>query len=176
MLYLSETASDSDRILFEQLYQSLHLPICKCIKKLLKNKRDAEDAMQETWLCVIRDIGRYHRMDDASRAAYIMRIARNRAISIYRSNRRDEDMLCEAELSGIGDDTPLFEACEAEGVSRVLACMEMLTEPQRDVLSLYYLHQHTLKEIAALLNLSEAAATSRWARGRARLMELLKGE
>ena len=81
------------------------------------------------------------------------------------------EMMGEAEIA---DDEELFSACESNGVSAVLECFKMLTESQRDVLNLYYVHHYSLKEISKLMNISEVTITGRWARGRAKLIEILQ--
>lgn len=83
-------------------------------------------------------------------------------------------MLCDINEIEVVDDEELFSACESNGVSAVLDCFKMLTESQRDVLNLYYVHHYSLKEISKLMNISEVTITGRWARGRAKLIEILQ--
>jgi DNA-directed RNA polymerase specialized sigma24 family protein len=53
--------------------------------------------------------------------------------------------------------------------------MEELGEIYTDVLIYYYVHGHSIKEIARLMNISAGTVGSRLARGRRMLYELMKG-
>ena len=77
------------------------------------------------------------------------------------------------ESEKLVDDEDLFAVCEEEGISRVLECINMLSNSQREVIMMYYLHHRSIKEIAVLFNISESVAESRWNHGRERLKELL---
>ena len=122
----------------------------------------------------IDNIEKFRGKDDDSIKAYIMRIARNQSISILRIKQKEAKILCDINEIEIADDEELFSACESNGVSAVLECFKMLTESQRDVLNLYYVHHYSLKEISKLMNISEVTITGRWARGRAKLIEILQ--
>ena len=102
-----------------------------------------------------------------------MSIARNQSISILRKKRKEKDLFSDIESVELIDDTDLFEICEMEGVSRVMECINMLSETQKDIIIMYYLYHCSLKEIAELFHISEVVAKSRWNHGRERLMKLL---
>lgn len=174
LFYLTMLDEDIDKLNFERIYRKYHLDIYKRIRNILPNEEDAKDAMQDTWVKVIDHIEKFREKEDDSTKAYIMRIARNQSISILRMKQKEAKTLCDIDEVEIADDEELFAACESNGVSVVLECFKMLTEIQRDVLNLYYIHHHSLKEIAKLMNLSEVTVAGRWARGRARLIELLE--
>ncbi len=176
MLYLTMLDEDSDRSNFEYLYRLYDFDIKKRIQGILSNEKDTEDALQETWMQIFKHIRKFRHKSDMAARAYIMRVARNQAISVLRAKQKECAAECDIEEVGDLDDTPLFHLCEQEGVETVLSAIKELSEAQRDVLILYYLHQHSLKEIAALLHISEVAAASRWTRGRQNLIRLLGKE
>ena len=82
-------------------------------------------------------------------------------------------MFSDIESVELIDDADLFELCEIEGVSRVMECINMLSETQKDVIIMYYLYHRSIKEISELFGISEVVAESRWNHGRERLMKLL---
>ncbi len=172
MLCLS--VRDEDTESFELIYKKYHQDVYKRILNILHNEEDTKDVMQETWTRVIGHIGKFRGKDEDSVRAYLLRIAHNQAISFLRVRKREIARTCDLESVELADDGSLFAACESGGVETVLECFEKLTEAQRDVLTLYYLHQHSLKEIALLLDMSESAVASRWTRGRKKLIDLLK--
>ena len=174
VLYLSMLDEEVDKNKFEAIYRKYHDDIYKRTYRILGSEDDVKDAMQETWLSVLKNIKEFRDKDEGSTKAYIMTIARNQAISILRIKRKEDKLLCDMDTSELVDDSCLFDACEQEGVAKVLDCFKLLSVAQRDVLVMYYYHNHSLKEIAKLFNISEAVATSRWAHGRKRLINILK--
>lgn len=174
VLYLTMLDEEVDKKKFERIYRKYHLDIYKRIRNILPNEADAKDAMQDTWIKFIDNIEKFRDKDDDSIKAYIMRIARNQSISILRIKQKEAKILCDINEIELVDDEELFSACELNGVAAVLECFKMLTESQRDVLNLYYVHHYSLKEISKLMNISEVTITGRWARGRAKLIEILQ--
>lgn len=172
-LYFTLIDEKVDRVNFERIYNKYHDDILKRSYNILRNDADAKDALQETWISVLKNIDKIRDKDEGTVRAYIMTIAKNQSISILRKRKKEATLLSNIDSIELVDDSDLFALCEQEGVSRVLECINMLSEAQRDVILMYYLHHHSLKEIAKLFNVSEVVATSRWAHGRERLMKLL---
>lgn len=174
MLYLSMLEAESDKPDFKQIYHKYHDDIFRRAYRILRNAEDAEDAMQETWIRVLKSMDALRGKDEAVVRAYILTIARNQSISLLRKRNKERELFESTSFTEQISDADLFEACESEGISRVKACIDMLGEAQRDVITMYYLYHRSLKEIAKLFNISETVAESRWNHGRVRLMYLLK--
>ncbi len=173
-LYFSILGTEDDRAYFETLYRQYYTDIARRIRGILRDEEDTKDVMQETWMRVISYLGTIRAMNERTARAYILRIAKNQAISLIRKQKREEGHLSEDEILDIADERELFAVCESSGFSGVLACFGALNEVQRDVLILHYLHGHSAREIAKLLGISEHAAESRLTRGRLKLIGLLK--
>lgn len=174
ILYLSMLDSVNDKQDFERIYDKYHDDILRRIYQILRNREDAKDAMQETWIRVLKSMDVLRGKEEAVIRTYIMTIARNQSISILRKQKKEKELFEDTESLERISDTDLFEACESEGISRVTACIDMLGDAQRDVIIMYYLYHRSLKEIARLFGISETVAESRWNHGRVRLMNLLK--
>ena len=160
---------------FEVLYQKFHSGIYERVCSLCHDSNDAQDIMQETWMCVVNYMEKLEGKEDHVIECFIMRAAYHRIQHFWREQSKDE--VCMSydldELEMI-DDADLFAQCESSGYQTVVECLKLLSVAQRDVLNLYYLHDFSLKEIAKLLHLSKEATASRWCRGRRRLIELLR--
>lgn len=174
MLYLSMLDAESDKQDFERIYDRYHDDILRRAYRILRNTEDAKDAMQETWIRVLKSLDVLRGKEEAVVKTYIMTIARNQSISILRRKNKEKELFEDMESLERISDADLFEACESEGISRVTACIDLLGDAQRDVIIMYYLYHRSLKEIAKLFNISETVAESRWNHGRVRLMNLLK--
>lgn len=175
MFYLSMIDEEVDRLNFERIYHKYHDDIFRRTLYILKNQEDAQDAMQETWIGVLKCITKLRDKDDDSIRAYIMKIARNQSVSILRTKRKEEVLMCDVDLTEMADDRELFRLCDDQDVSQILACIEQLGDTYSDVLKFYYFYKHSLKEISKLFNISEDTAWTRLRRGKKMLIELLKG-
>ncbi len=159
---------------FEMLYWKYSGYVLNFVYSRCKDSVLAQDTFQETWLSVLTHIDKLDGKNDTDIESFIIKTADNR-IKNSLSQRRKERQHTVYELSeDIEDETDLFAQCESQEVELVIQCIEMLKEEQRDVLSLYYLYDFSLKEIAKHLNLSETAVNSRLCRGRNKLIQLLK--
>jgi len=173
VFYLSMLDEKVDKQNFEQIYLKYHDDILRRTYNILHNNEDVKDAMQETWVRVLKSMSLFRDKDENSIKAYIMSIAQNQSISILRKKRKEANLFSDIESAELTDDTNLFEICEIEGVSRVMECINMLSETQKDVIIMYYLYHRSIKEIAELFGISEVVAESRWNHGRERLKKLL---
>jgi RNA polymerase sigma factor (sigma-70 family) len=113
---------------------------------------DAEDVFQETFIAALRA---YERMDGRHPRAWVMTIARRKAIDHHRARtRRPEprEHLPEQPVPG-----PESEVGEGE----VWSAVAELSEAQRDAVALRFAADLSYREIGATLEISEAAARRR---------------
>ncbi len=174
-LYQDDISAETE-LLFQKIYQTYADNVLKKTNKILKDKRDAEDAMQETWIYILEHIDIFQGKSERSVKAYIFSVAKNKAIDLLRKRRREEKILCEFDDSDVADESEMFALCADQSDAGVLQCISRLGEPYTMVLIYYYLHQKTLKEIAELMHLKESTVGSRLTRGRKKLIVLLKKE
>lgn len=179
VLCLSLIDDEYDRINFERIYTQYADDVFKRISKLLNNMQDAEDVMQETWLAVAENIEFYRTKDESSIKAYILRIAKNRSITLYHTRKKEEKLRCDIDSADWTDnydyETILFNVCDKVDVSIISKCIDSLDEIYSDVLNYFYLHDHTVKEISKILKLKEVTVRARLARGRIKLLQMLEG-
>ena len=142
------------------------------------NKDDTDDVTQNTWLIVSQNMAVYRDKDDELAKAYIIGIAKNQARMFLRKRNKEGYMVCDMDTLGDGerfDELILFNICDDSGEDGILKCIEELGEPYSDVLMYYYVHEHTLKQIAQIMGEKESTVGSRLTRGRKKLMKLLVG-
>jgi RNA polymerase sigma factor (sigma-70 family) len=113
---------------------------------------DAEDVFQETFIAALRA---YERMDGRHPRAWVMTIARRKAIDHHRARaRRPEprERLPEQPVPG-----PETEVGEVE----VWSAVAELSDAQRDAVALRFAADLSYREIGEALEISEAAARRR---------------
>lgn len=172
--YLSTIDKKSDQKTFEQIYYKYDNRLRRVVGKYLKNSADVQDAMQNTWVGVLKKMDVCRDMDEDEVQSYIMTIAKNQAISLARKNQKASEVFIEADETRLTDDVDLFDLCATQDVSRIVECINMLSDAQKEVITMHYLYHHSLKEIAEMFGISESVAESRWKNGRARLIQLLQ--
>ncbi len=139
--------------------------------RMLRNRADAEDAVQEVFIDLWRTA---HRFDPAlsSEASFIALLARRRLIDRLRRRERGAEALPEAVPARPG-------ACRVEAgdeAARVREAMGRLAEGQRTCLSLSLTEGLSNEEIAARLGMPLGTVKSHCRRGLLRLRALLSGE
>ncbi len=176
--YLSSFHEGYSKTLFEQIYQQHSKEIYKRVYYILKNEQDTEDVMQNIWLCIAENIDFYSAKSDHALRAYILRMAKNHAITLYRKRKKEEYFQTDTDLEeicGSDDEILLLQLCNKTDVSVICECINSLDEIYSDTLNYYYLHGHTVKEIAAIFHIKEKNVRLRLARGREKLFKLLEG-
>ena len=131
----------------------------------LRSPEDAEDVMQNVLLKLWqRRIGF---ADEVHMDKWLTKVTVNESRSLLRKRRGELPLeAVEAVCTA-----PSFEP-EREVIRAVMG----LPESQRTVIHLFYYEELSVKEIAALLRLSQGAVKTRLSRGRERLKEVLKEE
>jgi RNA polymerase sigma-70 factor (ECF subfamily) len=126
----------------------------------LKNRPDAEDALQETFLRLIR--GRVCFTDETHEKAWLVRTVSNVCRDLLKAKARQHEPLDDhAEL-----------AAPEQGENALLAAVLALPEKYRIVLYLYGVEGYSVREIAALLRRPPNTIKTRLSRAR----EMLKTE
>ena len=116
----------------------------------------ADDIAQETFLKAYLSIDTFR--DQAKFSSWLYRIAYNTFISIKRAGRQS--------LS-------LDHADSAFRYQALYAALDGLSEKERTAILLFYLQDYSIKEIAEIIDASEAAVKQQLSRGRAHLKGML---
>ena len=132
-----------------------------------RQRQDAEDVMQTVFLKLWKHPVAF--ADETHVDKWLTKVTVNESRSLLRARARDPISYDELEALGAVAEQPE----ERELIAAVL----QLPEPLRAVIHLHYYEDLPVKEIAALLNISQAAVKMRLVRGRNLLKsELTEGE
>jgi RNA polymerase sigma-70 factor (ECF subfamily) len=168
---------DDDKRFFEKIYVMYSEDIFRRVYGIVNNLHDAEDTVQDTWQKIYVHLEMLKGMQEAVQRAYIMSIAKNQALTLLRKRKKENNIFSDVDsevLADVCEESDVFAACEGIEESYIVGCMEKLGEKYSDVLVYYYVHKHSLKEIAKLMNMSANTVGSRLARGRQKLIAMLK--
>ena len=147
--YLIGQVAKQDREAFSQLYDRCASLVFSLAMRMLNVRSDAEDLLQEVFVQVWRQAGNYS-AERGSPEAWIINIARSRAIDKIRSTRRMERSFVLTDDPARAESRDTAES--AMGGSEVRLTMNSvlanLPEAQRKVLELAYFDGLTQTEIA----------------------------
>ena len=152
---------------FERLVHEHQKKLLRMCYLYLRDKTLAEDAVQETFIKVYRNMQSFR--GESSEKTWLMKIAMNTCHDIHRSNwfkmidpRYTPDMLPEASEP--------FDQKEEDLVAEIM----QLPLKLREVILLYYYQDMTVTEIADSLGISQSSVSGRLKRGRDKLRILLE--
>ena len=161
-----------DQHAFESIVQMWERPLFYYLRRLAASESDTWDLLQETWLKVFRSIGSLR--DPRTLPAFLYKTARNTAISRLRKREFDEigAIFWDKSPESSTDEYAVFDNAE-----RVHHALDQLPLPQREALTLFFLQDLSLEEIAALLGVPLGTVKSRLHYGKATIRNiLLQGE
>jgi RNA polymerase sigma-70 factor (ECF subfamily) len=148
-------------------------PLFYYIRRLVNTEEDAWDALQETWIRIVRGIGRLNNPDSFS--CWIYRVARNATSNFIRDNQRNEpltDKEMELAATEVSEDIR-FSPADAEAIHRGI---QQLPPAQREVLTLFFLEEFSLREISSITGIPTGTVKSRLYYAKKALRNLMKEE
>src|SRR5262245_7692403 len=142
-----------DQMAFAELYDRHSRLVFSLALRILRERADAEDVVQEVFAQVWAQAGRYDPARGAV-AAWMLMLARSRAIDRLRARRaRPESAVEPSTAESLPDSaaTQDLELLSAEQVERLQRALKDLPDSQRAALELAYYEGLTHTEVAARL-------------------------
>lgn len=152
-------AQSGDREAFDALLREIAPPLLRYVTRVVGEIAMAEDAVQETLIAIVRKIEWLS--DPSLFRPWAYRIASRQAFRALRKRRLVEP-LDEIEI-------PADDVTDPWQRERLLASIDRLTPASRAVITLHYLEDMPLSEVAAVLELAPGTVKSRLAYGLAQL-------
>ena len=173
-VHLIRQVANQDRDAFSQLYDRCSSLVFSLAMRMLKVRSDAEDLLQEVFVQVWRQASNYS-AERGSPEAWIINIARSRAIDKIRSIRRMEKSFVLTDDPARAESSDNVESSAAESETRLTmnAALANLPETQRRVLELAYFDGLTQTEIAKRLAEPLGTVKTRMRSGIQRLREIV---
>lgn len=166
--FLAALETDADKQKFIEIYEQYHVQVEKAAMRILKNQHDAEDAVQNTFLQVIKHFEKIYKIPCKNLPFWIISIVKNEALMILRKKKR---IVSFEDWDGI-----VTEAEYIFGYDDLVHLFSKLPETYRAALEMKFLLEYSGKEISQRLGISEIAVNTRISRGRALLKEIAEKE
>lgn len=169
MMYLMSMIEDeSDRRLFAAIYQAHHAALERAALGILHNAHDAEGAVQNAWLQILRHFSAISQLPDGEIRYYLLAVVKNEALMLLRKNRNTVELEDWAAV--------VADLDESTGYQDIAALFARLPETYWAALEMKLLLDYSNKEIAQHLGLSETAVSTRIQRGRKLLQKFVEEE
>jgi RNA polymerase sigma-70 factor (ECF subfamily) len=157
-----------------QLYKLYYKAMYNTSYRILNNRMEAEDAMQESFLKAFDKIETYS--GKVSFGAWLKRIVINQSLDELKKNKID-DRFIEDEGVKLKETAGEDENDETEknfNIDDIKEAMNDLPDGYRIVLSLYLLEGYDHDEISQILNISSSTSRSQYTRAKNKLKKQLK--
>ena len=164
-----------DQAAFQELYKAFSRKVYAYVLNLLRDQTRAEEVLVDTMYEVWRSPSRFR--GDSQFSTWLIGIARNKALLVFRGRRPDED---HADLDDIAETAPsedadgyatLAEKQRREGVQH---CMTKLSDEHRECLHLVFFEGFSLAEVAAVQHVPENTVKTRLFHARQKIKNCLR--
>lgn len=161
----------TDATEFEHLVDAYYRPLFQFARSLTKNQGDASDMTQQTFYTWA---ARGYQLRDGTKAKTWL------FTTLYREflqARRQQYRFPHFNLDEVSDELPCIQPATDERLdaSTVLQALGRLPESYQTPLVLFYLGEHSYKEIAEILAIPIGTVQSRIARGKKHLQQMVSG-
>ncbi|WP_296763497.1 sigma-70 family RNA polymerase sigma factor [Sediminimonas sp.] len=137
-----------DRAALDGLYRLTSAKLFGICLRVLSNRAEAEDALQEVYVKIWRGAGRY-RANGLSPMTWLITVARNHCIDRLRARRAASEGLETAAEQPDAAPGPEALAIRSSERARLLDCLEELPEARAAAVRLAYLQGETYADLAA---------------------------
>ena len=156
----SEWPADDIETLISQ-YGDMLFRLCLI---MLKNESDAEDAIQETYIKYFQKAPLFDSKE--YQKAWLIRVATNKCRDMLRFRVRHPQI----------DDEDISKFIPDSSDSGILEALTMVPEKFRLVLTLYYIEEYRIEDIANIIERSSSAVKMRLQKGRKLLEDIYRKE
>ncbi|HEX8522741.1 MAG TPA: sigma-70 family RNA polymerase sigma factor [Tepidisphaeraceae bacterium] len=139
-----------------ELLDLFQRPALYYIRRLVRSEADAWDALQETFMSILKSIPTLR--DARALPAFVYRTARNAALTQNRRRHEDEPLTQAVQETVAAGEEQDFSHEDAERLHRA---METLPLAQREVLTLFFLKDLSLEQIAEVTGAAVGTVKSR---------------
>ncbi len=164
------TKANEHSKMIEELYKAYEQPMYRIAYAILKNVQQAEDAVHDAFLAVLKSEARINDVHSNETKHYMVQVIRNTAINRYRKNASDAERytVLDDTATQIPDGNNSVETRMKQMEQREIAdtILNGLSESDRDILCMRCEEELSFREIAERLSLSEAAVRKRYERAK----------
>ena len=147
---------------FRQLFEENKRKVFSLAFQYTKNKEDAEDILQETFIKAYHSLNKFKAQDNTNFSSWLYRIGINASIDHLRKNKMKKDNYIDSDqIPSISSDEGFSHPEHAVRIKEIRTKLELtlnkLPKGQRMVFILRHYQQLSVKEIADYMECSEGS-------------------
>ena len=172
---LVRAAAGGDEDAFAQLVALHEKKVYNLALRMCGDPEDAWDAAQEAFLSAWRGLPSFR--GEAGFSTWLYRIAYTTAISATRKKRNEFLYLEDLTINNVADeqvDEAFNKDDSAQLLTKLEKGIELLSPDERGLITLFYMENHPVEEIAAVTGLSESNVKVKLHRIRKKLYLIIK--
>lgn len=146
------------------------------IVRMVNSEEDAEELTQDTLMKAFEHLSSFN--GKSSFSTWIYRIAYNTALSFLRKKNVEQTVIDDNQWNRISD-TQIDDALNNESeeqIEKLQQALTKLTAEERALVTLFYEEEHSIQELAQILNLNEGNIKVKLHRLRKKLYVLMQKE
>jgi RNA polymerase sigma-70 factor, ECF subfamily len=171
---LLERIGQQDQSAFRELYKAFSRRVFAYVLNMVKDPGRAEEILVDTMYEVWRAPARFR--GDSQFGTWLIGIARNKALMVYRSRRADEvhdDLDDIAETQASDDPDAFAQLADKQRSQGVLHCMGKLSDEHRECMHMVFFEGLSLAEIAQVQGCPENTVKTRLYHARQKIKKCL---
>lgn len=158
---------------FEAILRLNNKKIFNYLLKILRNREDAEDILQETFVAF------YKKMDtinEEAHVSYLFKTAYNKALNLIKKRKkRDKHAVHYSEMEHLPAEEKEAEK-QNENVEILKKAFSQLPQKYAAILEMQFYQKMSYREIADILEITEKAVDSRLVRAKRKLKKIISQE
>ena len=168
-VYMALIEDDVDQVTFEYIYHSYRNQMHQVAKRFLGTWEDAEDAVQEAFFRIAKNIRLIPTEDKGKQKAYVMTVVKNVALAMLnkRSKEGTHTELPESMFDAGADPFERLQKCQ--DYESLLEAIQSLPLAYREVLMMRYVFDLPTHHIAKLLGRKPSTVKQQITRGKKKL-------
>jgi len=168
---LVQLVADGDKDAMRALFARHNVRVFRFLTRIVGNDATAEDLLNEVFLEVWRNAGRFEARSQVS--TWILAIARFKALASMRRRQHDELDDEASEMIEDTTDNPEVTVQKTERSVLLQQCLQQLSVAHRQVVDLVYYHEQSIEEVAEIIGVPASTVKTRVFYARKRIAELM---
>ena len=173
--YIVQQAVNGNQTAFTQLYDMYFDRIYRYIYVRLRRQDEAQDLTQEVFIKALKAIGSY-KIGKTPFASWLFRIAHNQVIDHVRKRKKGTETSLDEVPPTVGCEDPVTMIEQKFEVAQLNAAVMELSPAQKEVISLRFIADLPIADVARILGKSEGTVKALQFAGTASLRKLLMGK
>ena len=176
LFYLSAISNADGKRTLEYYYVTYRRQMFYAAHSVLRNERDAEDAVHNAFLGIAKHIDVLLDANEEDGKCYCIKAAKNAALNIARKNKSIPETVNSDDLYDLPDEKSLGDMLAHMEYEEILAAVKSMDDVYRDVLYLHYVMDMPVKQISDVLNRKMSTVKQQLVRGKKMLILKLTEE